>query len=181
MQSTWSRPKLVVSADGTGVVGHAGTRLLADLADTTGLTSAFVDGLAGLRCRDTGHDPGRVAVDLAVMLADGGQTISDLAVLRQQPAVFGPVASTPTAWRVLAGIGDPERSALGQARAAARELAWARAADTGRALPAARAAGRDIPGLVIDLDASVVICHSEKQHAAPTFKRLPRQVRARQA
>jgi len=125
MQGTWSRPKLVVSADGTGVVGRAGTRLVADLADATGLTKAFGDGLARLRCRDTGHDPGRVAVDLAVMLADGGQTISDLAVLRQQPAVFGAVASTPTAWRVLAGIGDPERAALAQARAAARELAWA--------------------------------------------------------
>jgi hypothetical protein len=170
MQGTRSRPKLVVSADGTGVVGHAGTRLLADLADATGLTNAFTDALAGLRRRDTGHDPGRVAVDLAVMLADGGQTISDLAVLRQQSAVFGPVASTPTAWRVLAGIGDPERAALAQARAAARELAWAQAAETGRAVPAARAAGRDIPGLVIDLDASVVVCHSEKEHAAPTFK-----------
>jgi Transposase DDE domain group 1 len=170
MQSTRSRPNLVVSADGTGVVGHAGTRLLADLADTTGLTAAFGDALAGLRQRDTGHDPGRVAIDLAVMLADGGQTISDLAVLRQQPAVFGPVASTSTAWRVLAAIGEPERAALAQARAAARELAWAQAAETGRPLPAARAAGRDIPGLVLDIDASLVICHSEKQHAAPTFK-----------
>jgi hypothetical protein len=129
-----------------------------------------MDALAGRRRRDTGHDPGRVAVDLAVMLADGGQTISDLAVLRQQPTVFGPVASTPTAWRVLAGIGEPERAALAQARAAARELAWAQATETGRGLPAARAAGRDIPGLVIDLDARVVICHSEKQHATPTFK-----------
>ena len=181
MQGTGIRPKLVVTADGAGVVGHAGTRLVADLADATGLTAAFGDALAGLRRRDAGHDPGRVAVDLAVTLADGGQTISDLAVLRQQPAVFGAVASTPTAWRVLAGIGDPDRAALRQSRAAARELAWAQAAETGRALPAARAGGRDIPGLVIDLDASVVICHSEKQHAAPTFKRLPRQVRARQA
>jgi hypothetical protein len=140
MQSTPMRPKLVVTADGAGVVGHAGTRLLADLADTTGLTAAFGDALAGLRRRDAGHDPGRVAVDLAVMLADGGQTISDLAVLRQQPAVFGPVASTPTAWRVLAGIGEPERAALAQARATARELAWAQAAEAGRALPAPPAA-----------------------------------------
>jgi hypothetical protein len=118
MQGTWARPKVVVSADGTGVVAHAGTRLLVDLADTTGLTNAFSDVLAGLRRRDAGHDPGRVAVDLAVMLADGGQTISDLAVLRQQPAVFGSVASTPTAWRVLAAVEEPERTALARALAA---------------------------------------------------------------
>jgi len=79
---TGSRPKIVVSADGRDVVGHAGARLLADVADAMGLTTAFSDALAALRVRDSGHDPGRVAVDLAVLLADGGQTISDLAVLR---------------------------------------------------------------------------------------------------
>lgn len=133
-----------VTADGTGVVAHAGTRLLADFADATGLIQAFSDALAGLRRRDTGHDPGRVAVDVAVMLAHSGQRISDLAVLRQQPAVFGPVASTPTAWRVLAGTGETHLAALRAARAQARELAWAQATETGRAIPAARAAGRDI-------------------------------------
>jgi hypothetical protein len=170
MQITRTRPKLTVTADGTGVVSHAGTRLLADLADATGLTQAFSEALTGIRRRDTGHDPGRVAVDVAVMLADGGQRISDLAVLRQQPAVFGPVASTPTAWRVLAGTGETNLAALRAARAYARELAWAQATETGRTFPPARAAGRDIPGLVIDIDASVVICHSEKEQAAPTFK-----------
>ncbi|MGW1291167.1 transposase, partial [Streptomyces sp. NPDC002586] len=93
---TRSRPKLVVSADGHGVVSHAGSRLLADLSDVTGLTSAFTDALRRLRPRDTGHDPGRIAVDLAVMLADGGEAIADLALLRDQAEVFGPVASTPT-------------------------------------------------------------------------------------
>ena len=170
MQTTPSRPKLMVSTDGTGVVAHAGTRLLADLADTTGLTGAFGDALAGLRRRETGPEPGRVAVDMAVMLADGGEAISDLAVLRDQPAVFGQVASTPTAWRILAGIGAPELARLRAARAHAREVAWAQAAETGRAVPRAHAGGRDIPGLVIDLDASLVICHSEKENAAATFK-----------
>jgi len=170
VQTTRSRPKLTVSGDGTGVVAHAGSRLLADLADVTGLTGAFTDALAGLRRRDTGHDPGRVAVDVAVTLADGGETISDLAVLRDQPEVFGPVASAPTAWRVLASIGEAELAGLHAARAAARELAWAQAVETGRDIPPARAGGREIPGLVIDLDASVVLCHSEKEQAAPTFK-----------
>jgi hypothetical protein len=75
MQVTRTRPKLTVTAD--GVVSHAGTRLLADLADATGLTHAFSDALTGLRRRDAGHDPDRVAVDVAVMLADGGQSISN--------------------------------------------------------------------------------------------------------
>jgi hypothetical protein len=71
-----------VSADGRGVVSHSGSRLLADLADVTGLTGAFSDVLRRLRPRGTGHDPGRIAVDLAVMLADGGVAIGDLAVLK---------------------------------------------------------------------------------------------------
>jgi hypothetical protein len=69
---TQSRPKLVVSADRHGVVSHAGSRLLADLSNVTSLTSAFTDALRPLRPRGTGHGPGRIAVDLAIMLADGG-------------------------------------------------------------------------------------------------------------
>lgn len=98
-----SRPNLHVSADGWGAVGHAGARLLADLTEATGLTAAYSTALRPLRPRDTGHDPGRTATDLAVMLADGGEAIADLAVLRDQGEMIGPVASTPTAWRLLAG------------------------------------------------------------------------------
>lgn len=119
VHTTGLRPQLVVSADGCGVVSHAGSRLLADLADAAGLTGAFGDALCGLRPRGTGHDPGRIAVDLAVMLADGGQAIADLALLRDQPEVFGPVASTPTAWRLLAGIDSDALARLRSARSAA--------------------------------------------------------------
>jgi hypothetical protein len=84
MQVTGSRPKTVAAADGRGVVRHAGARLLADLADPTGMTRAFSEALAPLRVHRGGHDPGRVAVDLAVMLAHGGEAIADLAVLRNQ-------------------------------------------------------------------------------------------------
>lgn len=153
------------------MVSHAGSRLLADLAEVTGLTSAFTSALRRLRPRGTGHDPGRVAVDLAVMLADGGETITDLAVLRDQREVFGPVASTPTAWRLLADIGPPALAALQAARATAREIAWLQAADTRDGIPASRAGGRDLPGLVLDLDATLVTCHSEKEQAAATYKR----------
>ncbi|MFD4537066.1 transposase, partial [Kitasatospora sp. NPDC058397] len=124
VHTTGSRPRLVVSTDGRGVVNHAGSRLLADLGDATGLAHAFGDALGRLRPRGTGHDPGRIAVDLVVMLADGGEAIADLALLRDQPEVFGPVASTSTAWRLLAGIDPAALAALRSARAAAREVAW---------------------------------------------------------
>jgi hypothetical protein len=170
VKRTSSRPKIVVTADGRGVVGHAGTRLLVDLADATGLASAVSDALASLRQRDSGHDPGRVALDLAVMLADGGEAIADLAVLRGQPDLLGPVASDPTAWRLLAALDDDALSAVRAARAQAREVAWAQAADTGRA-PTSTIAGFTIPGLVLEVDATIVTCHSDKESAAKTWKK----------
>ena len=127
------------------------TRLLADLADATGLTSAFSEALGWLRQRRSGHDPGRVAVDLAVMLADGGEAIADLAVLRDQAALFGPVASDPTAWRVLSGIDDAALARLRAARAAgagaglgadARDPRRAAGLDGGRAAGPRAGAGR---------------------------------------
>lgn len=168
MKVTASRPKITVTADGKGLAGHAGSRLLADIADVTGLTGEFSVALESLRQRDSGHDPGRVAVDVAVMLADGGQAIGDIAVLRDQPDLFGQVASDATAWRVLDGIDERLLARLRAARAAARELAWAQLTQTRGGLPAATAAGQQVPGLVIDIDASIVRCHSDKQNAAPT-------------
>lgn len=161
----------MVTGGGRGVVGHAGARLLADLADATGLTSAFSQALAGLRQRQGGHDPGRIAVDVAVMLADGGEAIADLAVLRDQAGLFGPVASDPTAWRLLARLDESMLAELRAARAQAREVAWAQHAETLGALPTPMVAGRNVPGLVLDVDASIVICHSEKESATSTWKR----------
>ncbi|MFD8193891.1 IS1380 family transposase [Streptomyces wuyuanensis] len=170
VQAIGLRPRVHISADGSGVVGHAGAWLLADLADATGLTAAYSAALRPLRPRGTGHDPGRVATDLAVMLADGGEAIADLAVLRDQGEVFGPVASTPTAWRLLADTDDRTLTALRSARAHAREVAWLQAAEQGEGIPAARAGGRALPELDLDLDATLVTCHSEKEQAAPTYK-----------
>ena len=172
MKST-SVPKIVVSADGAGVVSHAGSRLLVDLAAVTGLTGACGEALAGTRKRDgAGHDPGRVWTDLAVTVADGGETITDLAVLRNQGALFGPVASTATAWRVLDSVDAVVLAGLQSARARARSIAWAQRAEvTGAAYGPSRAAGREVDGLVLDFDASLVICHSDKEGADKTFKR----------
>lgn len=104
------------------------------------------------------------------MLADGGEAITDLAVLRDQGEVFGPVASTPTAWRLLADTDEAALASLRAARASAREVAWMQAAETGEGIPAARAGGRELPDLVLDLDATLVACHSEKEQTAPTHK-----------
>ena len=105
------------------MVGHAGTRLPTDLADATGLTSAVSQALLALRQRASGHDPGRIALDVAVMLADGGEAIADLAVLRGQAELFGPVASASTVWRLLNALDDAALARLRAARAAAREVA----------------------------------------------------------
>lgn len=130
MQPTTSRPKITVTADGAGVASHAGSRLLADLADRTGLTDALGDALAGTRRRRSAHDPGRVLTDVAVMLADGSRGISGLAVLRDRPELFGTVASTATAWRVLDSIDPVRLDAIRSARAQARERLWAQRAET---------------------------------------------------
>jgi hypothetical protein len=163
-------PRVQVSADGRGVVSHVGTRLLADVAAAAGLPEAL-DATAGVRRRRRSvHAPGQVLCDLAVLLADGGETITDLAVLRDQPGLFGPVASTATAWRVLDGIDEAGLDGVKQARAQARERAWLLRAEARRPVPTLVCAGVVVPGLVIDLEASLVACHSEKEQAAATFK-----------
>ncbi|WP_433304311.1 IS1380 family transposase [Actinoplanes sp. CA-030573] len=170
MQGTRTRPKIIVAGGGRGVVGHAGARLLTDLADKTGLTSGFVQALGLDRVRRPTHEPGRVAVDLAVLSADGGEAMADLAVLRQQSGLFGRVASDPTAWRVLDAIDVAALTRLRAARAAARELAWMQLLETRRSLPATTVLGRALPGFVLDIDATIVLAHSEKEAAAPTWK-----------
>jgi hypothetical protein len=113
--------------------------------------------LAGLAKRRRRHDPGRVLVDLAVTLADGGECIADLATLRQQPDLFGQVASTPTAWRVLDSIGEPMQERLLAARAQARARVWSFGMGPARA--------------TLDFDSTLVEVESEnKEQAAPNWK-----------
>jgi hypothetical protein len=84
-----------------------------------------------------------VLVDLAVAIADGEEAISDIAVLADQPApCSGRVASDSTCWRLLDALGDPELAAVAAAQARAREVAWARRAETtGVAFGPSRVAG----------------------------------------
>jgi len=88
-------------------------------------------------------------------------------VLRDQPQVFGRVASDATVWRALDGI---DEAGLARLRSAVRQTAWAQLAETRGGLPASRAAGLVVPGIVLDLDASIVVCHSDKQNASATWK-----------
>ena len=177
VKATRTRPPVQVSADGDGVVSHAGSRLLADLADRTTLTAQLSAVFADRIAPQTAHDPGRVLTDVAVMIADGGECISDIATLADQPGVFGRVASDSTCWRVLDSVTDTDLTAIAAARAAAREVVWAqRAEQTGTVLPASLVAGQPLlardrrPVLVIDADATITVAHSEKEHAAATFK-----------
>jgi Transposase DDE domain group 1 len=160
----------VVSADGRGVVSHVGARLLADVAEAAGLVHAFDMAAGGGRRRRSAHTPGRVLVDVAVMLADGGEAIADLAGQRNQPGLFGRVASPATCWRVLDSVDPAALERLKLARAAARERAWLLRAEAGRPLPEVVCAGRAQPGLVVDIDATLVSCHSEKEGCAATYK-----------
>jgi Transposase DDE domain group 1 len=147
-----------VVSDGEGLVSHAGAALLADAADRLGLTRALSQGLDCVRERRGRHDPGRVVRDLAVMLADGGDCLADLRAVRDQQPLFGEVASDATAFRLIDRIaGDPALlEALRAARARARENVW----DAGAA-PAR---------IIIDIDATLISAHSEKDGAAGTFK-----------
>lgn len=174
MHRTTSRTPPTITADGTGVVSHAGTVLLSELADRIGLTAALSEATDELRQRRAGHDPGRVLVDVAVAIADGATTISDVQGLAEQHGLHGPagsVASTPTIWRVLDGVDETMLAAIRLARALARDRAWlARGELTGSELPGSRAAGRIIDQVVIDFDATLVTAHSDKEGAKGNFK-----------
>jgi hypothetical protein len=164
--TAWAKG-LRVTANGSGVVSHVGAALLRMLADRSGLTGALSGALARRGWWPV-HDRGRVLADLAVMIADGGEAIADIEVLRHQDELFGAVASASTCWRVLDGIGRAQRRRVSRARAKTRARVWALMGQ----VPAARAAGRDIGEgvVVLDVDSTIVLAHSDKAGAAPTYK-----------
>jgi len=147
-----------VTPDGDGLVSHAGTALLAQVADKCGLTRALSAALSERGLRAGSHDRGRVIRDLAVMLADGGDCLADLRAVGDQAALFGPVASTSTAFRVIDRIASTPGllDALRNAHARARGRVWELAGAPER--------------LTIDLDATLIASHSDKESAAGTFK-----------
>jgi len=150
------RPSIVVTTGGAGVVAHAGARLLCELADSLGLSDALSEAMAPTKQRRRGHDRGQVLVDMAVAIADGATTLSDMRVLGDQPDLFGDVASTPTMWRTLQATDAVALGRIEAARANARAAAWA--------------AGMDPGFYVVDIDATLVNAHSDKEGAAPNYK-----------
>ncbi len=162
VQAISTRPRFDVTADAHGICSHAGVVLLAELADRLELTSEL-GRRANLGLARPGgslaYDRGAVLRDLVVMLADGGDCLSDLAVLRDQGGLFGRVCSTPTAWRVVHEVAADPRGVAGLWSALARVRARAWAAGAAPQGP-----------LRLDLDASLVEAHADKQGAAGTFK-----------
>jgi hypothetical protein len=154
-----------VSSDGSGIVCQAGGVVLAETLRVSGLGRDLSAALERWRPSRAVHDPGKVVADLALSLVLGGDCLADIAILRSSPEVYGPVASDPTVSRtigVLAKAGPTALRAIRKVRAAARERVWALAGDA-----APSAGGELIP---VDLDATIVIAHSEKDQAAPTWK-----------
>ncbi len=147
---------VIVSADGAGVVSHAGTVLLAEVADRTGLTAGLSAAVAATRERRSAHAPGRVLRDVAVMLADGGDCVTDLEGLRGQERLFGPVASETTTHRTLKAINETVMARVRGARVVARARAWN--------------AGARPASLTFDIDATLLTAHSEKDRAAGNYK-----------
>src|SRR3954453_16034559 len=167
--NAWSKD-LTVEVDGHGIVSHTGSAVLRLLADTTGLTSGLSWALAR-RGSPPVHDRGRVLGDVAVCIADGGRVLSDLATLRDQPELYGPVASDPTAWGTLEAIGEAARAHIAAARAKTRRRVWALISDRHGRIPPSRVADVDLgKTVVIRLDATIQIAHSDKEGAAGTFK-----------
>ncbi len=168
-KSTLYYPSLSVDTTGGGVVSQAGAITLLRTAEKTGLTARLSAALSPWRKPLATHDSGKIVLDLAVAVALGGDCLADVALLREEPGVFGSVASDPTVSRLfttLAADAPTALRAINTARAAARQIAWAHAG--------ARAPDHDISAknpLIIDLDATLVTAHSEKEHAAPTYKK----------
>ena len=147
---------LRITADQDGLSSRSGSVLLPELAARLGLERELSRGLRQVFSRRPLHDPGRVIVDLATMLIDGGDCVSDLGALAEQPDLFGQVASQSTASRLVHALGENERAAIRDARRAARERAWR--------------VGARPRTVTLDFDAQLVECHTEKEGGAPHRK-----------
>ena len=145
-----------VTADGEGFCSQAGALLLSNLCDRLGLTEAIDEALAPTRQRRSAHPDGEILRDLIVMLVQGGEHLCDLATLRDQPGLFGDVASDSTAFRAIERIGPTELEGIRAARKAARERAFELGAGPEQS--------------IVDVDAALLGAGSEKEGAAGNFK-----------
>lgn len=151
------------------LVSSSGALLMQQTIRLAGLDRGLSQALSAWRRGRTVHDPGKVLLDVATAVALGGDCLSDVAAVRAQPALFGQVASDPTVSRLFAALASDVEVAVAAVRAA---RAAARAALWQRRRPLAGTPGRRSGGqVIVDIDATLVTAHSDKEHAEPTFKR----------
>ncbi len=146
-----------VIPDGKNLVSHAGAALLAELADRSGLTEGMSVAMEDCGISWHTHDPGVVLTHLAIAIADGADCLADIAALKEQEDLFGPVASVATAWRAVHATAVFELRAIPLALASARARVWAARPPEGP--------------MIWDFDSTLLNVHSEKEDAAPTYKR----------
>lgn len=169
MKTTGLYPKVHVDAAKVAAVGQAGGVLLTETIRVAGLDRGLSQALGRWRKPLAVHDPGKIICDLVISLVLGGEALSDVSVLRAEPGVYGCVASDPTVSRLITVLAEDADQAL-NAIATARQQARARVWNLAGVHAPDHEASIESP-LVIDLDASLITAHSDKQNAAPTFKR----------
>lgn len=156
MNATNAVERVQVMGGDRQVVSQVGLHLLGELADRTSLSCGYSTAVAWAGERAPVHDRGRLLAQVAVMLAGGGECVADMAALRDQPDLFGEVASGPTIWRALHEVDDAVLAGLRRARATARAKVWE---------------GQVVDEVVLDVDAALVEVHSEhKEQAASSYK-----------
>ena len=168
-----SYPRVRIQGCGRAVVSQAGAVLLAETVRKAGLDQAFTAALTAWRRPRAVHDPGKILLDIALAVALGGNCLADVALLRAEPAVFGPVASDPMVSRLidtLAAAGPKALHAIRAARAEARERVWGLGSGQGRGPGRHRS-------VIVDLDGVLVLAHSEKQGATRPGKRPSETIR----
>ena len=151
-----------VESGGESLISSAGAALLLKSAQVSGLAKELSHALSPWRPARSVHDPGKTVLNLAVTIALGGDCLADAAVIRAQPELFGAVASDPTISRLIDTLGEDSAAvitAIRGARAAARATVWGHRSPVPRADP-----------VIIDLDATLITAHSEKEGATPTLQ-----------
>ena len=155
-----------VESGSESLISSAGAAVLLSTARLSGLADALSEELSPWRATRSVHDPGKTVLDLAVAIALGGDCLADIAVVRAQPELFGPVASDPTVSRLFEALAERPGeaiTAIRAARAAARARVWSHRTPFAQEVADQRA--------VVDLDATLIGAHSEKEHASPNYKR----------
>lgn len=170
-KSTGWATRLQVAVGGKGLVGHAGAVLLRQCADRTGLTGA----LNAVLPQGTGPgwwDRGTVLVCLATAIVLGATSMSDIGLLAHQALVFADPPSESTVRRALDELDETALRRIGKARAQVRARVWELLARRPQGFPWLTVAGKLLTGwVVIDMDATLITAHSDKQGAAATFKK----------